>query len=77
LVGAEDLPEEDPERHQRCVNAVVPTNLDPLDDLWEALRRKDLGKGETALALLKKLLSEDVDLPSVSSVKNGSHDTGS
>jgi hypothetical protein len=59
------------------VNPVVPTNVDLFEDLCEALRRKDLGKGETALALLKKLLSEQVDLPRESSVKSGTHDTGS
>jgi hypothetical protein len=38
VIGAEDLPEEDPERHQRRVDTVVPTKLDLLEDLCEALR---------------------------------------
>src|SRR5262249_2770134 len=40
VIGAEDLPQEDPERHQRRVDTVVPTKLDLFEDLCEALRRE-------------------------------------
>jgi hypothetical protein len=75
MIGAEDLSQEDPERHQWRVDTVVPTKVEFLADLCETLCREDLGERETTF--LKKLLSEEVDLPSESSLKNGSHDTGS
>jgi hypothetical protein len=47
-----------------------------LEHLSEVLFRKDLGKGETTLALSKKPLAMEIDLPRESSVKSRSHDTG-
>jgi hypothetical protein len=61
MFGAEALPQEDPERYQRRIDAVVPAEPDRFEDLCEALCGEDLGEGKTAF--LKKLLSEEVDLP--------------
>ena len=75
MIGAEDLPEEDPERHQRRVDALVPAELDFLHDLGNALRREDIREGEPPV--LKELLPEKLDLPLKPSMMSGPHGTGS
>ena len=75
LIGAEDLPEEHPERHQRRVDALVPAEMDFLYDLGNALRREDIREGESPV--LKELLPQKLDLPRKPSMMNGSQGTGS
>jgi hypothetical protein len=55
MVGAKNLSQEGPERHQRREDPVVPTEVDFFDDICEALCRKDLGERETTF--VKKLLA--------------------
>ncbi len=59
VVGAEDLPQEDPERHQRGEHPVQPAG-----DGDQRLRDHLLGEdvGERQVAVLKELPSEEVQL---------------
>jgi hypothetical protein len=74
MVGAKNLSQEHPERHKWREDSVVPTEVDFFDDICEALCRKDLGERETTF--LKKLLSQEVDLLTKSSLTEKSHLTG-
>jgi hypothetical protein len=73
-IGTEDLPEEDPERHQRPIDALVPAELDFFHDLGNVLRREDIREGKSPV--LKELLPEKLDLPLKPSMMSGSHGTG-
>jgi hypothetical protein len=60
MIRADDLREEDPQRHQRRIDAVLPARLDRLHGRRDRLRRENVGEGE--LSFLQKLTPEEIDL---------------
>jgi hypothetical protein len=75
MVGTEHLPEEDPKRHQGREDPVVPSDLDRLQGLRQALFGEDLGEGK--VPFLEELLSNPVDLTPKTSVAGVSHRSAS
>ena len=71
LVGVEGLAEEDPGRHRRCVDPVVPGRLDLAEGLVEAIGGEDVGEREAAL--LEELAAEGFDLMAGVTVGGQSH----
>jgi hypothetical protein len=70
-MGTEHLRQEDPERHERREDSVLPGDLDLLDRLGNAFRRQDLS--EWQMAFLEELLPEEVDFPTKTSLRGMSH----
>src|SRR5262249_28269043 len=72
---SQDLPEEDPERHERRVDALVPAKLEFFHNLGAAILREHIGEGKPSV--LEELLPENLDLPPEPSVMSGPHGTAS
>ena len=69
--SVEHLTEEDPERHQRGVDPILPGRLDLAEGLVEAVGGENVGEGEAAL--LEELAAEGIDLMAEASVRRQSH----
>ena len=74
VVGAENLTQEHPERHEWREDSVIPADPDRLQRLREAMRREDICKRE--LTFLQELTSYKSDLLTKSSLTGKSRLTG-
>jgi hypothetical protein len=60
VIGTHDLAEKDPQRYQRCVDTLVPSDFNRVQCLLDSFTRQDVGEG--SLTILKKLPSEKIEL---------------